>query len=82
MKKVIKHDFHRGQDSMVYQLWDKERNRYLTDDECGSIGVSYDGSIIEYGCGASSYGDVWLTTDDVTDKYEIHINNAFLELSK
>jgi hypothetical protein len=66
---------------LFYRLWDKTNERYLTDDDCYCIGIRSDGRVIQYDAAASSYGDTWLSTEDVTDKYDIHID-TFEELSK
>lgn len=65
---------------MNYRLWDKNRNKFLSENECWDIGIRYDGKIIKFNA-ASCDGDTWLDDEDVTDMYEIYIN-TYEELSK
>lgn len=59
---------------MKYKLWDKVKMQYVHDDEYFNIMLGNDGRIYEFYT-ASSGSTSWVTRDDVTDKYEIHLIN-------
>ena len=55
-----------------YKIWSIKDNRYLTEDDSYSFGITPDGKLVEFSC-CSAGTDAWLYREDVSTKYEIHM---------